>query len=115
MKLIPMSPSTFTTSVTGTALDMTEDAGAPQNTAIASLFISAGFTGTAITWEASMDGSTWFPVIDTAGAAVSYACTGGTVEAMAVPPTDLCGFPHLRPISNTTITTGSITPVVRPV
>ena len=59
------------------------------------LLIPAAFTGTTITFEASVDGINFFPLFSaTTGAAVSYTVAQGNFYA--IDPTDFYGIPYLQ-------------------
>lgn len=104
--------STFAGAVEGTAVDL--QAGTDDDMVLAGLWLSAGYTGTAITFKTSLDnGTTWAPVIKTDGTAYEVTCTGSTVEFISMPPTDLSACPMLKPVAAATITTGTIDFVLR--
>ncbi len=60
--------------------------------------LPAAFTGTAITFEASLDGTTYQPVYDTkSGTALSYTVAQG--HFVAIDPIDFQGIPFLKIVS----------------
>lgn len=62
------------------------------------VFIPAGFTGTNITFEASQDGTNFFPVHNTpSGTLLQYTVTAGTY--CAVDPKDFYGINFLKIVS----------------
>lgn len=81
---------------TGSAVDL--GAGTEAEMVLAGIVVPAAYDKTTITFEASINaGSTWFPIIQTDGTALEYTCTASTLQGIAVPPTDLCGFKYIRP------------------
>ena len=106
--LINFRPSTIAANGTvGSAVNIA--ALAEKSMALAAISLTTGYTQSSISFEASFDGgTTWLPVIKTDGSALTYSCTGSTAEAIAVPPTDLCGFPMIRPVAPVAIVAGAV-------
>lgn len=63
------------------------------------ILLPAAFTGTALTFEASIDGSNFFPVKKSDGNSVSYTVAQGTF--VAVDPKDFYGVQYLKVVSGT--------------
>jgi len=114
MRTFKPTASTFTSSATGTAMDL--GANTDNDACLAALLISSGYNQTSITFEASFDdGATWVPVINVDGTAYTVTCTASTAQAVALPPADLSGFTLLRPKAPGSVTSATITPIMRKV
>lgn len=65
------------------------------------ILLPAAFTGTALTFEASVDGTNFFPVKSTtSGSALSYTVAQGTFAA--INPQDFQGVQYLKIVSGST-------------
>jgi hypothetical protein len=77
----------------------TTSAAVRQNgAAIEGFIFPSAWTAASVTFQVSMDGSTWFNLLDIDGAAVTVAPVLGT--AMMCPPGLLRGWDHLRLVSS---------------
>ena len=70
------------------------------NTILDTLLVPAGWTAANITLLGSIDGATFFPVHDAAGAEVTLTAVAGMI--VRFPPDFRLGFPFLRIRSGTT-------------
>ncbi len=65
------------------------------------ILFPATFTGTAVTFEASIDGATFFPVKNTtSGTSLSYTIAQGTYQA--IDPKEFYGIQYLKVVSGST-------------
>jgi hypothetical protein len=53
-------------------------------------------TSTAVTFTVSMDGVTYYTLMDTAGAAISYTVAAAGAEAMTFPPTQFFPWEYVK-------------------
>lgn len=66
-----------------------------KGSSLVGIIIPAAFTSTTITFSASVDGSTFFPVKNTtSGTTLSYTVAPG--EYIAINPVDFYGIPYLE-------------------
>lgn len=66
---------------------------------ICAIYIPASFEGTALTFQGSFDGTTYKIINKVDGTALTYTVAADTF--ISVPPTDLAGFPYIKPVSGT--------------
>lgn len=69
--------------------------------AVVAIYIPASFEGTALTFQGSMDNSTFAEVITSAGTALSYTVAAG--KWLTVPANDLAGYLWVKPVSGTQV------------
>jgi hypothetical protein len=68
------------------------------NVAAKAFILPAAFTGTSVSIQASLDGSTWVGLYDENNAALSFTVTQGRAYRMIAD--DFAGWPYLRFVSN---------------
>ena len=82
---------------TGGAINMRELL--TKRLAIAGMLIPAAYDKISMTFDVSVNGSTWAPLKYPNGDHVTVVCEASTLQAVAMPPVDTCGFPFLRPVA----------------
>lgn len=71
-----------------------------QGKRIAAIIMPAAFTGANLTFQASIDGSTWYDIYNSSGSQVT--CTVGTDQWIAISPQDFAGVSRLKVVSDDT-------------
>jgi hypothetical protein len=88
-------PSTIANgAATGSAVNVA--AGTDPGMALCAVYVPASFNQTAMAFEGSMDGTTWFDVLKEDG--TDYSVTVAAGKATVLDITKLCGFSRIRPV-----------------
>jgi hypothetical protein len=97
-KAIPV-PKNLVLAAASIAISTTVSAAIPCNgLSLVGIQLPAAFTGTALTFQSSVDGTTYQPVYNSAGA-VSYTVAQG--HFIAIDPKDFYGIVYLKIVSGT--------------
>lgn len=106
-----ITASAVITIATSTTVSAAVDLGANTITGIQ---MPAAFTGTALTFQVSSDGSTYVPLYD--ASSTQYSMPVGPSRGYSIDPAVFAGWPYVKVVSGTTeVANRTITLLVRPV
>ena len=108
---IPRRYSTATIAASATTSDTVDC----TRNSLVGIFTPAALTGTALTFTASADGSTFVTVLEVGGAS-TYSCTMAASRYIPVDPRVFAGMQHVKLVSGSTeASSRAFTCVLRPI